>query len=866
MKYNYLFRQAQVWSLVLFLLAGFGLSSLQAQCAFNNVPFGSDAAPTVLNDPDILTTCIYGGEYREVTNLQAGSTYRFETCGDSDFDTQITIFDASGSTSLAYNDDFCGFQSSVDFTPSSSGIYLVQINEYNCATNFTCMTLTATLVGSSSTCNDNEVVVELFDSFGDGWNGNVLDISDETGNVVASATLEDGFFGSETFCLPDGCYTVDVGGGSYYSEVGWEIFVNSNLALSGGAPEFGLELAINSTCNTPPPPTAGCNPGEAELNETYCYGNNDNTTFSYESADGSSPMTLTFSAGGIESCCDDIIIYDGPDASSPVLFFGSNGGDLSGVSVTSTGTQLFMVVESDLSVSCGSESSCCATPWQWTVCNGSAGTPPPNDFCTAATPIECGEAVTGNTTLATDNNPSACGFAGDGNSGGVWYTITGTGGEITASACGSSFDTQLAVYEGSCSTLSCVDGNDDACSLQSEVSWNSTPGTVYYIYLDGFGTNTGAYTLSVSCVDPCDIAITGSSSTPETCPGDNDGSLTVSASCTSCSGIEYSIGGAFQSSSTFTGLSAGSYTVTAQDASDPSCSASTTVSVGAGTGGAVLPPWSATDIGQTTGNSYSQNPCAGNGVFTINSGANNGNPMSDGLAFIGQTICGNGEISAKLESVDALGYGGLVIRESASPGAKQYALYSNLTNILRTEVRTMTNGMKTIQNAYRPYPIWLKMVRSGNAIFSYWSTNGSSYQLLGYVFLSMDNCVQMGMAAFTTANGPKTAVFSNVSISGTVPSLETPENWTADAAVHAEKATLFPNPAQDLVTVEFGSTAEVETQLVLRNQIGQQVRQLFVEPGAFRRELNVSDLTSGMYLIELRREGQPVEVLRFIKQ
>ena len=76
---------------------------------------------------------------------------------------------------------------------------------------------------------------------------------------------------------------------------------------------------------------------------------------------------------------------------------------------------------------------------------------------------------------------------------GIWYTITGTGFDITASLCGSSFDTKTQVFEGPCAGLTCIDGNDDFCGLQSEQTWTSVNGTVYYIYAYGFGTEKGIY-------------------------------------------------------------------------------------------------------------------------------------------------------------------------------------------------------------------------------------------------------------------------------------------------------------------------------------------------------------------------------------
>jgi len=123
------------------------------------------------------------------------------------------------------------------------------------------------------------------------------------------------------------------------------------------------------------------------------------------------------------------------------------------------------------------------------------------DNCPTATPINCGDVVNGNTTLWTPDVAPFCG-TGDGTGGGIWYTITGTGGNITASLCGSAYDTKIRVYTGNCVGLVCTGGNDDFCGLQSEVTWTSTLATTYYILVHGFGAGQGAYTLTMTCVAP----------------------------------------------------------------------------------------------------------------------------------------------------------------------------------------------------------------------------------------------------------------------------------------------------------------------------------------------------------------------------
>lgn len=125
----------------------------------------------------------------------------------------------------------------------------------------------------------------------------------------------------------------------------------------------------------------------------------------------------------------------------------------------------------------------------------------PEDDCTGAIPLQCGDIVTGNTSSYNPDVTPFCG-TGDGTGGGVWYELTGTGNPITASLCNSSYDTKIRVYEGSCASLSCVVGNDDDCGAQSEVQWTSTLGTSYYILVHGWGSSEGAYELEITCGPP----------------------------------------------------------------------------------------------------------------------------------------------------------------------------------------------------------------------------------------------------------------------------------------------------------------------------------------------------------------------------
>ncbi|MCF8258469.1 MAG: proprotein convertase P-domain-containing protein [Flavobacteriales bacterium] len=130
--------------------------------------------------------------------------------------------------------------------------------------------------------------------------------------------------------------------------------------------------------------------------------------------------------------------------------------------------------------------------------------PPANDNCADAIALSCGDVAAGSTLTATLDGPAGdCVNPANSNAADVWYTVSGTGYGITASLCGSGYDTKIAVFTGDCGALVCVGGNDDVCGLQSELTWTSTLGETYRIRVHGFGGATGAYNLAITCAPDC---------------------------------------------------------------------------------------------------------------------------------------------------------------------------------------------------------------------------------------------------------------------------------------------------------------------------------------------------------------------------
>ena len=114
----------------------------------------------------------------------------------------------------------------------------------------------ATTDDGSCTYPCDGLFVNMVDSYGDGWNGNILTIGNE---LWQSFTIESGSAGQ-------GCYTgatenvaVSCGGGSYMGEVSWDISdADGNVLLSGGAPYDGvLNPSAPPTCDD----ESACNNG-----------------------------------------------------------------------------------------------------------------------------------------------------------------------------------------------------------------------------------------------------------------------------------------------------------------------------------------------------------------------------------------------------------------------------------------------------------------------------------------------------------------------------------------------------------------------------------------------------------------------------
>ncbi|PKP20244.1 MAG: hypothetical protein CVU05_09540, partial [Bacteroidetes bacterium HGW-Bacteroidetes-21] len=119
------------------------VNEIHSQCTNCNSNYPSGTLSTTSSTFTTVSTIVYGGEY-SYYSVTSGQTYTWQTCGDTDYDTQLTLFQGStcgSGTVLAYNDDGCGAQSTITWTATFTGTVTLLNSLYNCQNNSTGTTI-----------------------------------------------------------------------------------------------------------------------------------------------------------------------------------------------------------------------------------------------------------------------------------------------------------------------------------------------------------------------------------------------------------------------------------------------------------------------------------------------------------------------------------------------------------------------------------------------------------------------------------------------------------------------------------------------------------------------------------------------------
>jgi fibronectin type 3 domain-containing protein len=180
-------------------------------------------------------------------------------------------------------------------------------------------------------------------------------------------------------------------------------------------------------------------------------------------------------------------------------------------------------------------------------------------------------------------------------------------------------------------------------------------------------------------------------------------------------------------------------------------------------------PWKDSDIGSP---GLAGSASYANGLFTVKGGGADIWNTSDQFNFAYRTLTGNGTIIARVNSqqnTSSWAKAGVMIRDSLSANGAYVFAFTTPGNGTDVQFRTSDGASAGWQGQTTAVaPEWLKIVRSGNTLIGYASSNGSTWTQLGSIQIGMPSTVYIGLAVTAHNNAAaSTAVFSQVSVTAT---------------------------------------------------------------------------------------------------
>jgi hypothetical protein len=178
-------------------------------------------------------------------------------------------------------------------------------------------------------------------------------------------------------------------------------------------------------------------------------------------------------------------------------------------------------------------------------------------------------------------------------------------------------------------------------------------------------------------------------------------------------------------------------------------------------------PWAAEGIG---GGSLQGSASYSGGTFTV-AGSGTLAARSDSMNFAWQPISGDGEIIARVSSLENTGMNsrvGVMIRDTLASNSRHVFMGLTGDGAFRWVRRTGYNGnTSSSPSGTASLPnAWVRLVRSGNVITAYKSENGSTWTMIGSLTADFPATCYFGLAVASGSEGAlNTSQFSNVQIS-----------------------------------------------------------------------------------------------------
>ena len=519
---------------------GFAINGM-SQCSYDNVLFG-DLTP--LTPGSTQTEFSGSGGDLYTISVQAGETYIFSTCNSLlGFDTQLTLYDATGTNVLGYNDDACAPFSNITWTATFTGVVHLLLDEYDCINSGTDAQVDVTWVIPAPNDNCADVTPAILvngvaQTFNGSTNGGTMSIDESSvfgyamvweavtlTGVCNNLTIDfcgsdpgvmDGVYDAYSDCPITGSTFSDNFTYSYCAD-GNHLYSFYNLPAGTYYLPVVADLGYNSVLGNyvmnvisedcPPPPVNDDCADAIPVNcgdviNGYTFSSNDDLSAPFCGDGQSGGIWYTFTGTGqawtISLCGSSfdtyLSIYSGTDCNNlSCEDFNDDGNNCSNNTSeiedfpTVAGTTYYILVNAYSSSGYGN------------VVLTLSSELPDNDDCVNAIAIMPG-ITSGTTSCASVDTAVSCGSSTAPTAPGIWYTYTTfCNSNVTASLCaGTSYNSQISIFDGTCGSLNCIAGNDDACATQSEITWTPVAGTTYYILVHGFGTEAGDFSLNLS--------------------------------------------------------------------------------------------------------------------------------------------------------------------------------------------------------------------------------------------------------------------------------------------------------------------------------------------------------------------------------
>ena len=190
--------------------------------------------------------------------------------------------------------------------------------------------------------------------------------------------------------------------------------------------------------------------------------------------------------------------------------------------------------------------------------------------------------------------------------------------------------------------------------------------------------------------------------------------------------------------------------------------------------------WNSSDIGSPA---VAGSATQSSGTYTVKGAGADTWGTSDQFRFAYTQLTGDGSIVARVQSVqqaDAWSKGGVMIRETLTPGSKHVFMLASAAKGYSYQRRLSTGGSSVATSAGAGVaPVWVKLDRRGATFTASRSTDGSTWTVIGSDTINMTATVYAGLAV-TSHNtaAAATVVFTNVTVQASAGS-GLPSGWSA---------------------------------------------------------------------------------------